>query len=282
MQIEGFHGAKLELDAAADAWASERGTAIIFPGGGYSWLSDRESEPVAKAFRRYGYRAAILRYDVASDVLGLTPIRQAAWAVGKIRELYQGEPVYLVGFSAGAHCAASLGVHWDNTDWVGAPLFDEVRRYLADHRDGGEVDFLRDSTLFCADRLILSYPVITSGKYAHCGSFERLLGANMQDTETYLRALRWFSLETQVTDRMPATFLWQTVADNEVPVQNAMLFAESLISAGVPVELHIYPKGVHGLSLATKEVEQPEKQRLPDSHIAEWFPTMIEWLKYEL
>lgn len=280
--IEGIYGAALELDIASDLEITERGTAIIFPGGGYSWLSAREGEPVARAFQQYGYRASILSYDVSSDVLGLTPIRQAAWAVGKVKELYPDEPVFLIGFSAGAHCAASLGVHWDDADWNGAPLFDAVRQYLADHRQAGKIDCSYDSMLFRVDRLILSYPVITSGKYAHRGSFERLLGADAQSAETYLHALRWFSLETQVTAKTPPAFLWQTATDNEVPVQNAMLFAESLIGAGVPVELHVYPKGVHGLSLATEEVDQPEKQRLADSHIAEWFPTMIKWLKYEI
>ena len=57
---------------------------------------------------------------------------------------------------------------------------------------------------------------------------------------------------------MPPVFLWQTQQDNSVPVQNSLLLAENLIKAGIPVEYHVYPKGIHGLSLATDEVQEPE------------------------
>lgn len=276
MQIEGYNGARLEWD---EGFAPDKpGTAIVFPGGGYSWLSERESKPVTAAFRRGGYRAAILNYDTDSEVLGLNPVRQAAWAVGKIRELYPGEPVYLLGFSAGAHCAASIGVHWDGRDWMGGDFLAEVRQYLDAHRNGSTpVDFLHDPRLFRADRLILSYPVITGGENAHRGSFERLLGPTPEE-----RALRWFSLETQVTAETTPTFLWQTATDDSVPVQNALLFAQSLMRAHVPVELHIYPKGAHGLSLATEEVEQLSKGRLRDDHVAGWFDVMLDWLSYQV
>ena len=150
--------------------------------------------------------------------------------------------------------------------------------YLDAHRSGDTtVDFFHDPRLFRADRLILSYPVITGGEYAHRGSFERLLGPTPEE-----RALRWFSLETQVTAETPPTFLWQTATDDSVPVQNSLLFAQSLMQAHVPVELHIYPKGAHGLSLATEEVEQLAKGRLRDDHVAGWFDVMLDWLSYPI
>lgn len=276
MTIEGYNGARLEWD---EGFVPEKpGTVIVFPGGGYCWLSERESKPVTASFRRGGYRAVILYYDTDSEVLGLNPARQAAWAVGKVKELHPGEPVYLLGFSAGAHCAASIGVHWDGRAWMGGDFLAEVRQYLDVHRSGDTtVDFLHDPRLFRADRLILSYPVITGGEYAHRGSFERLLGPTPEE-----RALRWFSLETQVTAETPPTFLWQTATDDSVPVQNSLLFAQSLMQAHVPVELHIYPKGAHGLSLATEEVEQLAKGRLRDDHVAGWFDVMLDWLSYPI
>lgn len=54
-------------------------------------------------------------------------------------------------------------------------------------------------------------------------------------------------------------------------MQNSILFTESLAEKGVPVELHLYPNGKHGLSLATKEVEECEKGRFADAHVADWF-----------
>ena len=43
-------------------------------------------------------------------------------------------------------------------------------------------------------------------------------------------------------------------------------------------EMHLYPRGVHGLSLATPEVDEPEKHRVADPHIAGWFGQCLEWL----
>ncbi len=279
MRIEGIKGAVLEVDEGFEESVRERGTVLIFPGGGYSWLSDRESWPILHAFQSYGYRGAIVRYDTDSPVLGRTPLIQAAWAMGKARELYPMEPVYVCGFSAGAHVAASIGVHWDGLDWNGVPCFGELRDFLGTDC-GGEASFFRP------DRMILAYPVITGGEYAHRGSFDRLLGpeadwaSNYADHGEYERAMRWASLETQVTKDTPPTFLWQTQEDESVPVLNSLIFMQSLVAAGVPSELHIYPKGVHGLSLATGEVEQPGKGRMADAHVADWFRLMIEWLRY--
>ena len=48
-------------------------------------------------------------------------------------------------------------------------------------------------------------------------------------------------------------FIWHTVTDDCVPVENSLLFFEALHKYKVPVELHLYPTGVHGLSLANEE-----------------------------
>ena len=77
---------------------------------------------------------------------------------------------------------------------------------------------------------------------------------------------------------MPPAFIWHTVADPEVPVQNSLLLAEAYCAAGAPYEMHLYPVGVHGLSLATPEVEEPAKRRFADPHIASWFGLCLEWL----
>ena len=146
-------------------------------------------------------------------------------------------------------------------DWNGNPVFDPVK----------------------VDRLMLAYPVITGGHFAHEGSFRTLLGdPESWDPEEYARARRWFSLETDIPSSMPPVFLWQTQQDNSVPVQNSLLFAQSLVSAEVPLEYYVFPKGIHGLSLATDEVQEPEKDRMSDPHVARWFDLMIDWLRYPL
>lgn len=295
MKIEGFRGAVLMLDEKMNEKMPEKVTVLIFPGGGYSWLSQRESFPVERALRGAGFRAAVLCYDTDQEVLGLTPLKQAAWGVAKVRELYPGDPVYVLGFSAGSHCAGSLAVHWDHRDWEGKDLFGEVKEFL------GDPSLPADS--FRPDRAALSYPVITSGSYAHIDSFVRLTGIPAEEVKkiaeeesgkektadaeeistetekTKKRMLRWFSLEKQVDESMPPVFLWHTAEDESVPVQNSLLFADALVKAKIPVEMHIFPHGVHGLSLATEEVAQPEKKRFPDPHVAGWFDTLVRWMK---
>ncbi|MBQ7536056.1 MAG: prolyl oligopeptidase family serine peptidase [Stomatobaculum sp.] len=275
----------------------EKATVLIFPGGCYSWLSQRESFPVERALHRAGFRAAVLCYEVEKEVLGLAPLKQAAWGVAKVREIYPGDPVYVLGFSAGSHCAGSLAVHWNHRDWEGKDLFQEVKEFLGDPS--------LPADCFRPDRAALSYPVISSGPYAHADSFMRLTGIPAEEIrkisaeeikntteetadrgngiiaeeELKRRMLQWFSLEKQADKDTPPVFLWHTAEDESVPVQNSLLFADALVKAKVPVEMHIFPHGVHGLSLATEEVAQPENKRFADPHVAGWFDALVRWMK---
>ena len=40
----------------------------------------------------------------------------------------------------------------------------------------------------------------------------------------------------------------------------------------------MYPFGKHGLSLATDEVAEPDKERFADSHVAGWMKLCGEWM----
>lgn len=230
-----------------------KGVVIVCPGGGYEWLSPRESKPVAEAFAAKGYQSLILYYSVETVPLGKLPLQELAWAVRAARHTaaWQDKPLFVCGFSAGAHLAASLGVHWQDE-----ALFPVQAEREAQKPDG----------------LILSYPVISAGAYAHQGSIARLTGG-----DAALSA--YFCLEKQVTAQTPPTFLWHTADDESVPVQNSLLFYNALLQAGIKSELHIFPTGAHGLSLATPEVQQPEKRRLADPHVAKWFDLCAAWMQ---
>ena len=95
--------------------------------------------------------------------------------------------------------------------------------------------------------MLLNYPVITSGEYAHRGSFKQLLGGN--ETEELLELL---SLEKQVTEHTPPAFIWHTYTDQSVPVQNSLLLIEAMKKYEIPVEFHMYPVGKHGLSTCSR------------------------------
>lgn len=236
-------GGRLRLAAPPEG---TKGLILICPGGGYGWLSPREAEPVAAAFQAGGWGAAVLYYATRSQPdqppLGDLPLRQAAEAVSRLKERYPDQKLILCGFSAGGHLAGCCAAHW------------------------------QDRHIPRPDGLILGYPVITAGEYTHRETMENLLGPRDSQGSAY------YSVEKNVTAQMPPVFCWHTVTDPDVPVQNSLLLAEALSRAKVPYELHLYPTGVHGLSLATPEVEEPEKQRWADAHIAGWLPLCLEWL----
>lgn len=240
---------KIALQGGASLWLAElpehlKGIVIICPGGAYRWLSPREAEPVANAFRQGGWGAAVLEYTIRETPhqppVGRLPMQQLGQAVEMMRQRFPQRRVIVCGFSAGGHLAASLGAHWHQCD------------------------------LPRPDALVLGYPVITAGRYANRESFANLAVPEEQG---------WYSLEKQITAQMPPVFFWHTVTDPEVPVQNSLLLAQALSDANVRYEMHLYPNGVHGLSLATPEVEETVKNRFADPHIAGWFQLCLEWLE---
>lgn len=217
-------------DYSTDLLASaKRPVVLICPGGAYHFCSDREAEPIAISMLHMGYHAAVLRYSV-SPVTYPQALLQVAGAVLWLRahaEEYHldREKIALCGFSAGGHLAASYGVFWHEP-------------FVAEAWGASQAD-LRPSGL------VLAYPVITSGEYAHHESIHNLLGAQYDALKEKM------SLEKQVSAFTPPTFIWSTTADGLVPVRNSLLFYEALLEKDIPAELHIYEKGEHGLSLAT-------------------------------
>ncbi len=79
----------------------------------------------------------------------------------------------------------------------------------------------------------------------HAGSKRNLLGAN-PSADARRRASRTRPRSRRNT---PPTFLAQTDDDTVVPAENSLLFTLALRQAKVPVELHLFEQGPHGLGL---------------------------------
>lgn len=208
---------------------------VIVPGGGYRDVSPSEAHLPAMEFYHAGYNVFVLAYtvnllDELNAPLKLQPLKDLSRAVRLIRrraQKYGVDPSRLAvcGFSAGGHLCGSLCVH-------GEDISDE------------DPDYREISSR--PDAAVLSYPVITSGEYAHRDSFTALFGKEAGESE-----LSYMSLEKHVKEDTPPCFLWQTVTDLTVPVENSYLFAKALREANVPFAHHVFPEGVHGLSVAT-------------------------------
>ena len=236
-----------------------RAALLVCPGGGYEWLSDREAEPIAKTFFAAGLNAFVLRYSLREDARFPQPLLDASLAMKHIREnasKYNIDPerVFVIGFSAGGHLAASLGTLWYK-DYV----YDNVPMPYGLNKPTGT---------------ILSYPVINGGKYAHRGSFDWLCGEGKNDPEV----IDMYSIDKQVSEKTAPAFIWHTADDELVPVQNSLFLAQALSNAGVPYELHIYPSGVHGMALANEETWKGEP-KLKNDYMAGWVRDAIHWIR---
>lgn len=168
-----------------------------------------------------------------SDPLKLQPLKDLSRSVKFIRKnsnkfFINENKIILCGFSAGGHLVGSLAVHYKYKELNINEKYKDISNR--------------------PDAIILSYPVITTGEYAHKESFIALLGFEATDEE-----VEYMSLEKHITKDTPPTFLWQTATDKLVSVENSYLFADACKEKQVMFEHHVFANGNHGMSLANEE-----------------------------
>jgi len=223
-----------------------RPSIIICPGGGYAFRAVREGEPLALRFASLGFNTYVVHYRVAPNRFpdGLQDLACAVhWVRTHAKETYSHpDRIAVMGFSAGGHLAGSLGTMWNRPE-----IFAPLGLTCEDVKPNGQV---------------LCYPVISGGEFAHRGSFENLTGsADLAVHEEY-------SLEKWAGPHTPPTFLWHTFNDACVPVENAFLLGMALRKAQVETEMHIWPDGPHGMSMADMSVYYQQQDCNQD--IARW------------
>jgi acetyl esterase/lipase len=228
---------------------------VICPGGGYHILAyDWEGTDIAKWLNSIGVAGIVLKYrlpDAKCNIVSYkSPLLDAQRAIRMARYHAKEwninpQKVGVMGFSAGGHLASTAGTRFDS----GNPDSDDPVEKLS-----------------CRpDFMILGYPVISMDEsVTHKGSKRNLLGPDPTP-----ELVEEFSNELQVSEETPPTFLFLASDDKVVVPENSIRFYQALIKNKVPAEIHIYPEGGHGFSLA---VNKP--------HVSKWSSDCAAWLKW--
>ena len=228
---------------------------VICPGGGYGMCSEREWEPIALHLLPEGFNCFVLKYSCAPFRFP-TQIREVAAVMELIYKNADEwncdtSKIAIMGFSAGGHLAAHYSTMFDCK---------EVREVFPESKS--------------VNASVLCYPVITAeSDKSHEGSFVNLIGHKPESEHD----LAYFSCEKNIDKNTPPAFLWHTAEDGCVPVVNSLLYANGLVENNIPVELHIYPLGGHGLSTCDKQTID-NMTAVIDYNNA-WLPALKKWLK---
>lgn len=235
MKIELIHINKDEPSVTLTAYYDESysDAILVIPGGGYGRVcSDREGEPVAKAFFERGVNAFVLNYRVAPNRYP-APLIDAALAMKHIRDnkdKYNINPerIFVVGFSAGGHLAGLISTKWRVAETLLSLPEDSCR----------------------PDGTIYGYAVVSAYHQPHCASFSNLTG--MQYDELNDGCRDELSIELNVNDKTPPAFIFHTAEDEIVNPLGSLVLSMRYLSAKIPFTLHIYPYGPHGISLSNE------------------------------
>jgi acetyl esterase/lipase len=219
---------------------------------------DHEGKQVAEWLAARGVTAFVLKYRTANKErhgpLMEAPLLDAQRAIRTVRAKakdYGVDPnkVGIWGFSAGGHLASTAATHFDGGK-----------------KEGDEIDKASSRPDFA----ILAYPVVTmEDGVTHGGSKRNLLGARPD-----AKLVELYSNEKQVTKDTPPTFIFQTSADTAVPAENAVRFYLACKKAKVPVEMHVYEKGRHGVGLGSDP-----KWTGGERSVATWPDRLADWMK---
>jgi len=255
--VERKNGGKAFFDTAVPSLTAyhpeaPNGTAVIIcPGGGYVKTAfHKEGILVAETLIKDSITAFVLKYRIPQDRTNvdksLAPLQDAQQAIRTVRQNAHkyglaADKIGIMGFSAGGHLAASAATHFHK---------------MADPNK-------LDTTSVRPDFAILIYPVISfTDKLTHQGSRNHLIGENPRQADI----LKW-SIELQVDQDTPPSFLVHTADDRSVPVGNSLAYYSACVAHGVPAEIHLYPYGGHGFGLFNNTTED------------DWMERLKNWLK---
>jgi acetyl esterase/lipase len=212
---------------------------LIFPGGGYEVVAiQHEGHDVAKVLSENGITAAVVKYRLplaeSSDKPWLVPTSDAQQALKIIRskadELgFKMNMVGAIGFSAGAHLVAYSASKTENKPDFTLPIYGCPR--------------LNEENIAWLEKSLFN---------------RKMTKEELAD----------FNIIEKVNRNTPTAFLVHSIDDETCHYLETTLYAEALLKAGVPVEVHLFPKGGHGFGLGREE-----------DGTSQWIYLAINWIK---
>lgn len=252
-----------------------RPAVIVVPGGGFSFISDREGEPIALAYAAEGFHTFVLKYSTEEKARFPKPLLDTAKAVQTVREhadewLIDADRIVLEGTSAGGYLA------------VAEPALAETDIFK-------NVDSLNPA-LIKPNAVVAGYPVLDFN-YTFLDYFwsqkdesekEKLMETNQRilgEKHPSQKTMHPYHALDHITDKMVPVFVFTTCSDEVVPAINTIRLIERLNCNRVPVEGHIFGWGPHSYSLANLALKRGDNV---NPHVEKWFDLSIEWLHHTL
>ena len=267
---------KIKLDHGRDTWLCAyvhddtptygyeqgRPSIIILPGGAFAFLSPYEAEPVALTFLQKGFNTYVLYYTVGDECSYPEVLIECSEAIMLVRdraETWHNDPakVYLMGFSAGACLAGVSATQW-NDPQISAAL-------------GVAPEYIRP------DAAVIAYGCWdNSGTIWNDPEF-----VNPEASDFPKSCPPQLDMINYVGPHVCPLFVWHNQRDKYVPVRNALMIAEKLCELKIPVELHLYTGGEHGMSIADPRCcmnESATKLAEANPNIRLWPDLCANWL----
>lgn len=239
----------LTLYPAAKRFDGPRPSVLVLPGGGFREHTQHEGEGYARWLSSIGIHAAVLNYRLLPHRFP-APLEDARAGLDYLRHGDHGlsvdsTRVGVIGSSAGGHLAGLL--------MAGTVLSIET---LA--TEPPRPDFA-----------ILAYAVADLSLLPD-EAVEALLGELLPLKDE-------LSPAQHLDSRTCPAFVWAT-AEDPPGFPNALAWASALVGVGVAVELHVYPRGWHGLGLADGNAFGAHGH-VSIPHTAQWSAACESWLR---
>lgn len=227
---------------------------IVCPGGSYHHLGlYNEGYCSAKWFSENGITAFMLKYRTNESLYNhpamLEDIQRAIQIVRENAAEFgiDASKVGVIGYSAGGHLVTMAGEFGER--------FNELEKLGIETAVSLRPDFVMPI-----------YPVVSMQEdISHKWSRRSLLGKNQTQERKDL-----FSMELQVPDNMPPTYIVVCKDDNVVDYNNSLRLYDALLEKNINnCELHVYEWGKHGFGMLNGPFMKEFK----------WNEPLLEWIK---